>query len=200
MSIKEVVQVSIAGGLLSSARRYKDVSGRKLARDTASSQAGLVELERGAKDATTDRLDKILRALNYQIAVLPTRLGTAAAAAETIRQYLERGNQDAALRVVLQFAADVETADPALRVALCVTPPAPTGESRYDALLAGLVDHSLSKDGLPLPLWVAEGNRRLESPWDIEPVPSLQPAARERTPEGFLRHGVYLDPAELVNA
>ena len=192
--------MAIAATLLSSARRYRAISGRALARKTGSSQAGLVAIERGSADATTSRLDDVLRAMGYQLATLPTRLGTAAAAAEAVRDYLVRGLQDAALRAVLQLAADLDAAEPALRVALCVTPPAPTGDTRFDALLAGVVEHRLGADGLPLPAWLGEASRSLPEPWDVEPVPALREAARERTPDALRRHGVFLDPAELVNS
>lgn len=191
--------MSVAATLLASARRYRGVSGRALARQTASSQAGLVGVENGTADATTGRLDRILRALDYQVIALPTRLGTASDAGEDIRRYLELGNEDAAFRVVLQLAADLTRADPALRVALCVTPPATSGSGNFDALLAGIVEWKLSKDALPIPLWVGEGARTLSEPWDVEPVPALQEAARQRTPDALRRHGVYLDPAELVD-
>ena len=191
--------MSVAATLLSSARRYRGVSGRALARQTASSQAGLVGVENGTADATTERLDRILRALDYQVVALPTRLGTASDAGEDIRRYLEVGNEDAAFRVVLQFATDLTRADHALRVALCVTPPALSGNPKFDALLAGTVEWKLSTDDLPIPLWVGEGARTLSEPWDVEPVPGLQEAARKRTPDALRRHGVYLDPAELVD-
>ena len=191
--------MSLAATLLSSARRYRGISGRALARQTASSQAGLVGVENGTADATTERLDRILRALDYQVVALPTRLGTASGAGEDIRRYLEVGNEDAAFRVVLQLATDLARADHALRVALCVTPPALSGNSKFDALLAGTVEWKLSTDDLPVPLWVGEGARILNEPWDVEPVPALQETARQRTPDVLRRHGIYLDPAELVD-
>jgi len=189
--------VGVAAGLLSSARRYRNVSGRALARSASSSQAGLVDVENGNSDATTDRLDRVLSCLGYQVTVLPTRLGTAAAAAESVRWFLQAGNLDAAFRVVWQLADDLRRDDLAIRVALCITPPAPTGDPRFDALIAGIVEYLLSSDGLPLPTWLSEDSRCLDDPWDVEPVPSLQANARSRTPESLARHGVFLDPAEL---
>ncbi len=192
--------MSVAAALLSSARRNRALSGRALARRTRSSQAGLVSLEQGRSDATTDRLERVLRALDYQLTALPTRLGTAAAAAEAVRAYAAEGKQDAAFRVVLQLAADLDAADPALRVALCVAPPAPTGDVRFDALVAGVVDYRLSIDRLPLPKWVSDVSRVLDDAWDIEPVPALRDEARRQTPDALRRHGIFLDPAELVDA
>jgi hypothetical protein len=74
-----------------------------------------------------------------------------------------------------------------------------TGSRRFDALVAAIVDFSLTKDGLPLPTWLAEAGRSLSVPWDVEPVPALRTRAREQTPLPISRHGGFLDPAELVS-
>jgi len=191
--------MSIAADLISSARRYRGESGRSLARSANASQAGLVELESGQKDATTARLDRLLRPLGYQLTTLPTRLGTAVSAASDVRGFLSRNNESAALRVAWQLASDLAAAAPALRVALCITPPATTGDERFDALIAGIVDHLLARDTLPQPSWLSESWRTLDTFWDVEPVPALRARARELTPLGLVSHGVYLDAAELVN-
>ncbi len=132
---------------------------------------------------------------------LPTRLGTAALAVEQVSAFLERGDHDGALRVVWQLdgTADLAAADPALRVALAVTPPASAGDARHDAVLAGVVDHALSSAHLPRPHWLDEPWRTLVEPWDVEPVPALRAAARVATPDAIAAHGVFLDADELVN-
>lgn len=123
----------------------------------------------------------------------------AAGAAGLVRGFVAAGNTDAALRAVLQLAADLERADPDLRAALCATPPPLTEDARFDALLAAVVEDALTAAALPLPAWLSEGARRLDERWDVEPVPSLRAAARGRTLEAFRRRGVFLDPAELRN-
>lgn len=189
--------MSNAATLLRSARRYRGVSGRALARAAGASQPGVTNLEHGRTDATLGRLERLLRPLNYSLTALPTRLGTVAAAAEHVRRFIESGRPDGALRVVWQLATDLDSANEALRVALCVTPPAPTSDPRFDALLAGVTEHALA--GLPRPTWLNEPWRTLAEPWDVEPVPSLRAAARSVTPDELARHGVFLDPAELIN-
>lgn len=192
--------MSDAARLVRSARRYCQVSGRRLAQMTGSSQAGLVELERGAKDATAGRLERLLSALGYRLIALPTRAMTAADASEDIRERLERDSEDAAFRVILQLVTDLQAEEPAMRVALCVTPPASVSCRRFDALLAAAVDFCLAVDHLPRPAWLDEEWRTLSEPWDVEPVAALQARSRLRSPEVFTRHGIYLDPTELVNA
>lgn len=194
--------MSVAAELVGSARRYRGLSGHALARLAGASQPGLSVLERGSEDATTGRLERLLRPLGYQLAALPTRLGTASSAAEAIRAFLDRpagADLQGALRTVWQLAADLRAADPALRVALAVTPPAPTGDPRFDALLAGVVEHLLVEDELPLPRWLGEPSRRLTQPWDVEPVPALRAEARTATPPSLAAHGVYLAASELEN-
>jgi hypothetical protein len=61
------------------------------------------------------------------------------------------------------------------------------------------VDHLLGAVRLPVPVWVSDPSRVLATPWDVEPVPALHQRARERTPPRIAKHGVFLDPVELVN-
>lgn len=192
--------MSVAAELIGSARRYRGMSGRALARAAHASQASLLDLERGASDATSDRLDRLLRPLGYQVALLPTRRGTATAAAAEVRGFLAADDEPGAFRVVWQLAEDLTSVEPAVQVALCVTPPAPTGSARFDALLAGVVDYLLSQAHLPRPCWLDEPWRRLEQGWDTEPVPALRERARQATPSALRAHGVFLDPSELVTS
>lgn len=191
--------MSIAADLVGSARRYRRVSGRALARASRASQAALVALEKGEADATTERLDRLLLPLGYQVTTLPTRRGTAASAAEAVREFLTLQDDPGALRTVWQLADDVAGAEAAIAVSLCVTPPASTASARFDALIAGVVDHLLTEARLPRPTWLDEPWRIVEPAWDVEPVPALRERARTATPAALRNHGVYLDPRELVN-
>ena len=190
----------IAGELLESARQSAGISRRALARLAGASNAGLVNLASGREDATTARLDGLLRHLDTQLAVLPTRRTTVSGAAAEVAERLNHDDRANALRAIWTAAADLAAVDPATRVALAVMPPAPTGDSRFDALLAAVVDQVLTTAGLPIPTWVRGPERSLADPWDVEPVRALQEGARAVTPDAIRRHGIWLDPAELVNA
>ena len=190
---------SLAGDLLESSRLAAGWSRRALAAEAGASAPGLSEIAHGKQDATVSRLEGLVRHLGYQVTALPTRRLTAVGAGEAIRARLAKGDTENALRVVWQLAADIGDGDPALRVALCVAPPAPTGDDRFDALLAAVVDHLLGAVRLPVPVWVSDPSRVLATPWDVEPVPALHQRARELTPPRIAKHGVFLDPIELVN-
>jgi hypothetical protein len=132
-------------------------------------------------------------------AALPTRLRPASLAAADVSACLADGDTRSAFREILQLAADLQRADPATRVALAVSSPAGTGDPRYDALLASVVDVLLTRARLPRPSWLDEPGWSLAEPWDVEPVDALRAAARAVTPLAARRHGVYLDPIELDN-
>ena len=190
---------SLAADLLESSRLAAGWSRRALASDAGASAPGLSEIAHGRQDATVSRLDGLIGHLGYQLTALPSRRLTAARAGEAVRARLSGGDEQNALRAVWQLAADIGDGDPALRVALCVAPPALCGDRRFDALLAAVVDHLLGAAGLPEPAWVSEPVRVLDQPWDVEPVPELRERARALTPPRITAHGVYLDPDELVN-
>jgi len=191
--------MTLAGDLLESGRRLRGVSRRELARRTGASAPGLADVAAGRKDATTARLDSLLRALDLQLALLPGRRSTAVGTGEEVRELVAVADERSAYRAVRQLAIDLAAVEPALRVALAVTPPPPTGDRRFDALLAAVVDDCLGSDGLPIPQWVSAEDRSLDEPWDVEPVAVLRPAARAATPEAFARRGIYLDPVDLVD-
>jgi hypothetical protein len=120
-------------------------------------------------------------------------------AAEEIRGYLAAGNRQTAMRVVWSLGGDLTGRRAGRLPELTSEPPASTGSERFDALLAAIVDYVLTDAGLPRPAWLNEPGRKLTVPWDVEPVPALWDAARAVTPAAIRRHGVFLDPDELIN-
>jgi hypothetical protein len=82
-------------------------------------------------------------------------------------------------------------------VALAATPPAPTGDLRYDAYVAALVEHHLDAAHLPLPAWVEEPGRILDEPWIVDRF--AEPDVESATPTAFRRHGVLVDARELAS-
>jgi hypothetical protein len=66
-----------------------------------------------------------------------------------------------------------------------------------DAVLAAIVEYSLTQDRLPVPGWVSDPWRCAEEPWDLITVPMLQEAARATTPDEFRRRNVFV-PADFL--
>ena len=188
-----------AAALLRSARINRGVTQRALAASCRIHQPGISAIESGAEDATVGRLDGILAHLGSRLTIIPTTLRAAWEVATDIGVHLAVKDERSAWREIIQLNDDLRRVDGATRVALVINPPAPTGDVRFDALIAGVIDCALTDDALPLPTWLQESKYTLSEPWDVEEVPSLRRDARRNTPAPLVLHGIYLDRSVLVS-
>jgi transcriptional regulator with XRE-family HTH domain len=175
------------------------LSQRKLARRCGVAQPSLSDIESGDRDTTVGKLGQILRAARYTAIAIPTDRPTVADWAIRLGA-LVRTDPGAIEKSLVQLADDLAAVEPATRVALCVTPPPPTGSTHLDAALAGLVEYLLSRDGLPVPSWVDSPARFAASAWDLVDIPGLRDLARESTPEPFRRRNVFIPEDFLASA
>ena len=187
--------MSVAAGLLKQGRLAAGLSARALARQAGTAQARLSEIERGVHDPSVGTIDRALRAAGWQLAVLPTRAPTAGAVALAVAAGEGGTSEERAFRSLLSLSDGLASAEPALRVALCVAPPPLTGDTRFDAAIAAVVEYHLSRSRLPVPGWVREPSRTLAEPWTPDPYAGPELAAE--VPESFRRHGVLLAEREL---
>ncbi|HEV8625965.1 MAG TPA: helix-turn-helix transcriptional regulator [Acidimicrobiia bacterium] len=191
--------MSVAAGLLKQARLAAGWSARAVARQAGTAQARLSEIERGVHDPSVGTIDRSLRAVGWQLAVLPTRAPTAATVGLAVREAIDAAGRPAseerAFRSLLSLSDGLGSAEPALRVALSVAPPPPTGDTRFDAAIAAVVEYHLTRSKLPVPGWVREPSRTLAEPWTPDPYAGPELAAE--VPEAFRRHGVLLAEREL---
>lgn len=183
-----------AAQLVRVARRGSGLSQRALAALAGVRQPALADIERSAHDTRGGQLDRLVEAAGYRLAVLPTTAHSAADWADFIYQQLRSGQEgDAvAFRSLVGLSDDLASVSRALRVALCVAPPAPCGDPRLDAAVAAVVDHHLTRGRLPVPDWVREPTRVLQAPWQVSPYTDL-----DTVPAAFRRHGVLLAASEL---
>ena len=149
---------------------------------------------------TVGTLERLVRSAGYQLIVIPTRLATAASTADAVKRFIAQGSTDGPFRAVIQLADDLAHSAGALRSALAITPPAPSGDTRYDAFIAGVVETRLSEQGLALPTWVNEAPR-LSEPWFVDEWSAEERAQStiNATPPPLRKRGVILDASELVS-
>lgn len=183
--------------LLRAARGAGGLSQRALADKAGIPQPRIADIEAGAHDTTVGRLEELLAPLGQRITFLPSERRPVWEAAVAVADAVADADERRAWREVIQLSDDLNASDGAVRVALSVAEPPPTGDLRYDALIAGVVDHWLSRGRLPRPTWVRAPERTLEPAWDVEPLPELRAAARETTPRAFARHGVFVAASEF---
>jgi len=175
-------------------RRSSGLTQRALAARAGLQQSALADIERSAHDTGGEQLERIANAAGYRLTVLPTSARTAADWADFIYEELRstRRSEEVAFRALIGLSDDLASVTKAVRVALCVTPPAPCGDLRFDAAIAAIVEHHLSTSRLPLPEWVRERSRTLKAPWVVSPYTDLT-----TVPKSFQRHGVLLAASEL---
>jgi hypothetical protein len=155
-------------------------------------QSAIANIERGAHDATVGTLNRLLSSVGHSLTVIPTAIEPVVAWGFAIGDALESKHQDKAFRLLIGLHDALLSAPLAIRVALCVTPPLPCGDCRFDAALAGLVEFCLAGEELPLPTWIDETHRFLETPWEVTPY-----VVDDEVPQAFRRHGVFIAKSEF---
>lgn len=182
--------------LVREARRGSGLTQRGLASRSGIPQSAVADIERGAHDTRGEALSHLVGAAGYQLFVLPTTAHSAADWADLIYQELrsERRGEEVAYRALIAFHDDLTRVPAPLKVALCVAPPGPCGDPRFDAGVAAVVDFHLSKGRLPVPTWVRDPSRTLGEPWVVSPYTDP-----EAVPKAFHRHGVHMAASELAS-
>jgi hypothetical protein len=100
-------------------------------------------------------------------------------------------------RQVMEFLDDYRAAAPSDRPSLIDERPDPTGDERWDALLAALVEHLAAADGHEAPAWAQEPDRFLNRWWFVAGIRALHASALVQSPISFARRGVFVTAGAL---
>ena len=182
--------------LLRVTRRSRGWTQREFATRADITQSALAAIESSAHDTRGGTLERLVTAAGYGLFTLPTTARSAADWADEIYQGLRSSprHEGRAFRALIALSDDLGRAEPDLRVALCVAPPPPCGDPRFDAAVAAVVEHHLAPFGLPIPAWVNDPSRTLTAPWSATPG-----VADDEVPHAFRRHGVLLAASEMAS-
>lgn len=101
-------------------------------------------------------------------------------------------------KLVWEFMEEYRWEPATVQPSLVRDEPPPTGDERWDALLAALAEHLLAVLDLAPPEW-AEA-RVLERPWFPSELRVQRVDALIRAPAAFRKHGVYLSTRDLEAA
>ncbi len=183
-----------ASNLVRETRRAKGLSQRNLALQAGISQPALADIERSAHDPCVATLDRVLGAAGCTLTALPTLSWTVSRWADFLYEEVrgDRKSEDVLFRAIIELSDCLFKAEPTLRVALCVSEPAPCGDPRFDAALAAVVRHHLTLGSLPLPPWVDAARRYLDEPWQATPF-----VEHDELLPAFHTHGILLAASEL---
>jgi transcriptional regulator with XRE-family HTH domain len=186
--------------IVKAARKASGLTQESLASLAGVQQPTVSAVERGHQDPTLQTVNRLLNAIGGQVTWLPTTRLTATAAALLITEALDRREGDLSVEwPILQLADDLAASPPALRAALSVSPAPKTGDRRYDAAIAGLVEYRLRQVGVEPPEWVHETSRNSPKEWLVCGIETIRDSVRESTPPELLRHGVLISDDDLIS-
>ena len=138
--------MTISSVLLRQSRRAVHLSQRAAASAAHVPQASIGRVEAGSRDVSVATLDAFLRPTGNRHIAVPLRGRPVAESAVAVADALDRQDESAAFREFIQTNDDLVAETPAGRVVLSYAPPPPTGDRRFDALLAALVDYRLNEN------------------------------------------------------
>lgn len=189
----------MSADILQAIRKSKGISQTELARRSNTYQANISSIENGITDPGLSTIEQCLSSLGYSLIAIPTKTPSVAQFTLGIAHALLNKKEAKAFRLFIQLNDNLKSVTPDICVALCIAPPPLTSDSRYDALIAGLVEFHLSALKLPLPQWISESTRKLKSRWIVDPYESNGASILNLTPKAFLRHNVLINESELIS-
>jgi transcriptional regulator with XRE-family HTH domain len=199
---------SVASELVRDLRRQAGLSQRALADKAGVPQPTIAEIEAGRREPSITLLSRLAEGagLALRFELLPLDPRSAVATANRVRDRLSGSagegwspelRQDAALRAVIDFKDAVGTVSVEEFARLVEAPAGLTGDTRWDAFIAAVVeDESATRDVAP-PRWTNEGSRFVRPLWYLSDNKALHSWELATAPGAFVRHGVLAAKDEL---
>lgn len=183
--------------LIRSARQSAGITQLEVAERAGTTQPAVAAYESGARTPSLATLVRLLGACEHDVEVVTRprmRRGAASLGelAQAIQQDVEDGREQDALRLLFGFADDFRGSSRPGAIELIADEPAATGDSRFDAALAGIAEFFAAERGIPAPDWVDQPNRFVEPLWFVASRPEFDAYTLANTPASFARHGVLI--------
>lgn len=161
-------------------------------------QSSISVIESGRRIPSVELVDRLLGAAGQHLVAIPTRTPTVAESTDEITVLLKTGHRGRLFRSLIQISNNLASAEPALRVALAVSPPNLTGHAGADAFIAATVDRHLRGSDLPCPAWVDEPERSSPTEWVADGHPENADLIRDDAPVEFRRRNILVSAADLA--
>ena len=189
--------VMLPGTMLRDARRSAALTQADLARRASTAQSAVAAYETGARTPNLETFRRLLRVCDYEVEVTARprmRRGASSLAdlATSISHDLEADDEESALRLIFGFADDFRGSSRPGQIALIAAEPTPTGDPRFDAVLAATAEFFAAEAGIGTPDWVNGHTRFVEPLWFIASRPAFHAYTLAHTPAVFVRHGVMV--------
>jgi transcriptional regulator with XRE-family HTH domain len=183
--------------LIHESRQAAGMTQMELATRAGTAQPAVAAYESGARTPNLATVERLLDACGYDVELLARpriRRGAASLAelGQTIEADLAQGLEQDALRLLFGFADDFRGSSRAGRIALLREEPASTGDTRFDAALAGVAELFAGEGAFAAPAWVNGTDRFAEPWWFVASRPEFHAYTLAHTPAVMARHGVFM--------
>ncbi len=183
--------------MIRSARHAAGITQVELAARAGTTQPAVAAYESGAKRPSLATLSRLLNGCDHDVEVRarPRVRRDATSLAElsaTISEDLSEEREDDALRLLFGFADDFRGSSRPGRIALIAEEPPATGDTRFDAALAGVAEFFAAEAGIAAPRWVNGPARFVEPWWFVASRRAFHAYTLANTPALFARHGVFM--------
>ena len=187
--------------LVQSVRTNAGLSLRALAGAAGVATSTVHRIERGELQPTIETLARIAEAAGVRLRVEP-QLDHAASVvglALSIRRDIAVDDTSLVVRKAAEFAHRYNRSDTGRRLRMITAEPPSTGDHRWDAFLAALVEWLAVRTGVGAPDWVHDDDRSLRHGWWITSIPSMRAWEYAGSAASFQQRGVYVHRDSLTN-
>ncbi|MEA2902034.1 MAG: hypothetical protein QOH36_1921 [Actinomycetota bacterium] len=184
--------------MLRAARRRSGLTQKELANRSATTQSAVAAYEGGAKEPSFTTLNRLLSAAGCSVAwFLGPDRSVVHDTVDAIARSLHVGDEQEALRLAADLWTRLTSTSARSSWAEIEVDPGSTGDRRWDALVAGVVERAAHVAQVRVPLWTAAATRFLDEWWFLTPYRSLHASALVETPAELANRGVFVHESSL---
>ena len=191
----------LSASLLRRARAQAGLTQTRLAELAGTTQSAIAAYEAGTREPTVPVLTRLCAAAGSRLIldiVSDPSLNRLTDVARDIAN-VDAADEARRLRLVFEFLRGAHDDGHPL-ILLVAAEPAPTGDPRFDALLAAVAEDLCIRGAEEPPRWVHRPRRFLGAAWWVADLPSARAAALVHTPASYRRRGVMIDRHDLESA
>jgi transcriptional regulator with XRE-family HTH domain len=183
--------------LIKDARGAAGITQAQLANNAGTAQPAVAAYESGARTPTIATLTRLLDACECDLEIRASpRIRRGATPLDELAQImvddLACDREQDALRLLFGFADDFRGSSRPGKISLIQDEPSATGDTRFDAALAGAAEFFAREGTIQTPGWVDAPSRFVEPWWFVVSKPAFNAYTLAHTPAVFARHGVFI--------
>jgi transcriptional regulator with XRE-family HTH domain len=182
-------------------RHDADLSVRSLAKAAGVAASTVHRIEKGELHPTVETVRQLAGAAGFRLRIEPEHdyAASAIGLGRSIAVDVAKGDETAIVRRAAEFGHNFATAEGGVRQRMIAGEPRSTGDPRWDAFHAALVEWLAVRYGEDVPLWTRGRDRFLRQGWWVSPARSMRAWELAGSPISFRNRGIYLHRDSLVN-